>query len=1087
MQSLPAGGGLAVAPEFALERFEQVAAGVAYHPSRITLVSSLSAEPFVPCARYWREHAHQAMEFACSPDALVSLNCTVCLEVGPSPVLMDQVAAQLPSGLNVMAMLSRHCDDWTQTLDTLGALYSRGYQPDWKAFHASSGAQRVKLPIYAWDHPVALSTGPVSTNPYLSNSANVAAQCFVREDTGDVGQIRYLKRLVASHDVYLEHHRLFGHIVAPGAMHVAMLIAVFKDFHNDRLFSLKDVIFLQPLRFEDDEEREIKVEIHPSTEATVRYTLSSRRVLQQDAAADSCQGWMTHLEGYAVSDDAAGLEAEWVEPLTAALFQQSRQFDPRAFYQDFKNRGYDLGKEYRWLQQGTFNRHLCICSLANPLATNTSGEYPLSPGLIDSCFQMIGVSLTADTAIMETGDIYIPFHIENITVHPVELSPGSLISQARVTQGNERSNEVCGTIRLQSSHDEPIFDIQGFSAKKVEGFVPESPRSEATKLLYHTVWKRIERATQDKLQEQPNYWLIFGDDNGVASQLVSLLRKGGAECLLIRREEAAEYALAADSVRPSLIASLLARVPATGKRVGVAYLWGVDAPDAVSSMEQAAQHLLEPLLRIVRECAEYEQAEAIRKVVIVTRASQTLDGSRLVDSLLPASLWCAARVAANEQTSLSTLSIDLGISATEADIALLAHCMSTSTGKEEYAIREETLYVPGLVARSANASMEDSVLKPDATYLVTGGFGDLGMFTAQALIEQGAEHILLIGRKAPTTEQLARLDSMVRPGTNIVTYCCDIGDSQGLELGLVPTLAALPPLKGIVHAAGINDDALVLNETWEHFWQVAQSKVAGAWNLHELSHSHELDFFILYSSIASILGPAGQAAYASANGYMDALAQYRHTLGAPALSINWGGWSATGMMARVSQRNIDRMQKVGIELLQPESGFALMKKMLGTVDEQWIVASLNEKKIKANVQRADFPLVLKRMNFLASSLMASGETRDVQRAGDMAVELDEAGIRRYLTSLMASTLLEAIDVSQHQKSLVSLGLDSMMALEIKTCIKNDTGVDIPILKLLEGASIDFLCTLISSQVAPIEQAGDAHQPQNATRRVRIEL
>ncbi|MBK5304162.1 MULTISPECIES: type I polyketide synthase [Gammaproteobacteria] len=906
----------------------------------------------------------------------------------------------------------------------------------------------------------------------------------------DTSQVCYLKRLVASNDIYLEHHRLFGHIVAPGAMHVAILITVFKDFYNDQLFSLKDIIFLQPLRFEDDEEREIKVDIHVSADAMARYTLSSRRVFQQDVVVDAEQDWMTHLEGYALPLGASDLDVDRVTPLTAALFEQSRQFDAQAFYQDFKNRGYDLGKEYRWLQQGTFDRHLCTCSLANPLAVNASGEYLLSPGLIDSCFQMMGVSLTADTAIMETGDIYIPFHIENITVHQCELPQGGLISQARVTQGDERSSEVYGAIRLQNNHAELILDIQGFSAKKVEGFMPELSRPGFSRLLYQPVWKRGELVAQGDAQTQPNYWLIFGDDGGVASELVSLLRKVGAGCLLIRREEAAEYALSADATRPSLIASLLACAPAAGKRVGVAYLWGVDRPAVMGTQEQAAKHLLEPLLTIVRECAEYEHAEAIRKVVVVTRAAQTLDGQRAATSLLPASLWCAARVAANELTSLSTLSVDLDPVATQADIAVLAQCMSASTGKEEYVIREGSIYVPSLVAKSLGGAVEGAVVHQDSTYLITGGHGDLGMLTAQALIEHGAKHILLMGRKPPTSLQLTRLASMKEQGVNIVTCCCDVGDRQDLERGLAPALALLPPLKGVVHAAGVSDDAFVLNETWKHFWQVAQSKMAGAWNLHEVTRPHELDFFILYSSIASILGPAGQAAYASANAYMDALAQYRRTLGAPALTVNWGGWSETGMMAKVSQRNIGRMQNAGIELLQPESGFALMKRMFSSADDQWIVVSLNEKKLKANVKRADFPLMFKRMAFLTDPLMVEGVGGDALPSSERRaepLELNEAGIRTYLTGLLESTLLEKIEASQHHKSLVSLGLDSMMALEIKTCIKNDAGVDIPILKLLEGASIDSLCTLISSQAVPNGNAGDAHQTLNATRRVRIEL
>ena len=152
---------------------------------------------------------------------------------------------------------------------------------------------------------------------------------------------------------------------------------------------------------------------------------------------------------------------------------------------------------------------------------------------------------------------------------------------------------------------------------------------------------------------------------------------------------------------------------------------------------------------------------------------------------------------------------------------------------------------------------------------------------------------------------------------------------------------SLPPLKGVIHAAGLLDDGLVQNLTWQRFTKVMAPKVQGTWNLHQLTKDLPLDFFVCFSSMAAILGAPGQANYSAANSFMDALVHYRRGLGLPGLSINWGGWGAVGMTARLDTVNQKRLESSGVTLIETERGMQALESLLSESLSQVAVLPVN--------------------------------------------------------------------------------------------------------------------------------------------------
>jgi len=347
-------------------------------------------------------------------------------------------------------------------------------------------------------------------------------------------------------------------------------------------------------------------------------------------------------------------------------------------------------------------------------------------------------------------------------------------------------------------------------------------------------------------------------------------------------------------------------------------------------------------------------------------------------------------------------------------------------------------------------------IRADATYLITGGLGALGLGAAEWLVEQGARHLALIGRTDPSENALAAIEGLRRSGAAVVTARADVSRREELARVLTQIEGAMPPLRGIIHAAGLLSDGAVQRMTREQLYQVMAPKVAGAWNLHELTLSHDLDFFALYSSAASFIGSPGQAGYAAGNAFLDGLAHYRRARGLKALSINWGPWSEAGMAARPDRGG--RLAVRGVESLSPRQSLAAFELLLKQDGGQFAVMSFDCEK-----WRRFYPATSKTSLFVRlaqdqeQSQRVKKESSDNLSASEIlgAAPSERAGLlQNYLSQIIARVLghSEFSRLSPDQP-LNRLGIDSLMAIEIKSAIESNLGAPVPIADLLGGKSL----------------------------------
>ncbi len=252
---------------------------------------------------------------------------------------------------------------------------------------------------------------------------------------------------------------------------------------------------------------------------------------------------------------------------------------------------------------------------------------------------------------------------------------------------------------------------------------------------------------------------------------------------------------------------------------------------------------------------------------------------------------------------------------------LLIQELLANDQEKQVAYRQGIRYVPRLV--HIQPSSNEAKIDPAGSYLITGGLGGLGRIVADWLVKQGAKHLVLAGRRASQKIEI--------PNATVETIAIDISQKSAVDDLMKKFGKEWPELKGIIHAAGIIEDGILSSQDWGRFEKVFAPKVQGSWNLHECSLSKPLDFFVLFSSIASTLGSPGQGNYAAANAYMDALAYFRQEKGLPALSINWGPWAEVGLAAKLTERH----REGGFFALKPDVGMKALKLALSLTKRKY--------------------------------------------------------------------------------------------------------------------------------------------------------
>lgn len=619
--------------------------------------------------------------------------------------------------------------------------------------------------------------------------------------------------------------------------------------------------------------------------------------------------------------------------------------------------------------------------------------------------------------------------------------------------------------------------------------VPEAPADHAAVASRQAVLIARAPATEAPSAGAGGSWLVLGDAADANRLISGSLRERGCTVVNVERGPSFEQ-ISPEHYRldPSdflQVERLLGAVKNAGDDAiaGIVHLWsGPCDPTTTSNLIDAVRPGCESALKVVQALATIPTG--CKKLVLATFGTHALGTAVTEAGVAQGALWGLGRVVRLEHPDLGCTNVDFGAAITQGDAETFVREVLLADAREyQIAIRSGQVSVLRLAQTEPEPDPAPGpAVDAEGAYLITGGLGGLGLLTASWLVDRGARHLLLVGRSGPSEPALSAIQAFEARGATVQVIQADVGDPAGIDTIRATLGQGSVGLRGVVHAAGALDDGSLLQLDWDRFASVMRAKVEGTWNLHELTRDEDVDFFVLYSSGASFLGSPGQGNHAAANACMDQVAYFRRSLGLPAQTINWGPWSELGAAVRTGV--VARAQTEGGQTIHPHEGLEALEYLIARAPEQAAILPMSPEELV----RTASELTYDPLYDLLSTPTQTGPAAAAPiggRGAELRASLQGASRERARGLLLDAIHEEAARVMgldpgaplNPGRPLTDLGLDSLMAVELRDAISHMVDRDLPATLLFLHPTLDELCAHLVDDVLGLGRDPGPGTPQ----------
>ncbi|MCC6555692.1 MAG: SDR family NAD(P)-dependent oxidoreductase, partial [Polyangiaceae bacterium] len=899
---------------------------------------------------------------------------------------------------------------------SLAELHVRGLPVVWT--RVLPPGRRVDLPTYPFERERYWLDAPVGVGDLGTAGLSSVEHPFlsaVVQAAGDGGLLITGRISLATHP-WLADHEIAGAVVLPGT---AWLDLALTAAHAQGFEAIDELTLEAPLVLPREGALVLQLAVDaPRADDTCAVRLYSRG----DGAAATA-GWTRHGEGRASRKSAAPRDVhlrEWPPRGAAPIAVDS-------LYGRLADVGVAYGEAFQGLAAAWARGDERWAEVHLPPSSNADAPFTsLHPALFDAALHVVAADLLDGAT-----DLSMPFAWSGVSLWSSRAS--SL--RVRVVR-----SAVPGaySVDIADAAGEPVASIATLRTRPIS-------RAQLGRVVRTDDLHRVEWLPHE-IDQQPtsNVAWIIGD--GSRAPLASSLDGAHVHADL----GALRAALDAGRRVPEIIAALFT---------------GAD------DLPRAAHEAAHRALALVQAWRADERLASTRLVVVTRRAIATADREDVLD-LACAPLWGLVRSAQSEDPDRPIMLLDVD----DHQGSWRALTTAFASTEPQLAVRGGKIRIPRVTRVPAGSMTEARPLDPEGTVLVTGGTRGLGAAVARHLVlRHGMKHLLLVSRQGPhspgVNELCAELDAA---GAHVVVAACDVSDRAALR-ALLDAIPSARPLTAVVHAAGVLDDGVVPALTPDRFDRVFAPKVDGALHLHDLTKDLGLAAFILFSSISGVMGGMGQANYAAANAFLDALAHHRAAHGPPAVSLAWGYWleraavdgdadrrAVVGMAAGLRDTDLARFTRLGLRALRPDDALALLDASLRVEQRLVVPVSFDARALRSvadvlPIFRSLVPRVQQRAvgaGSLVQRMAALGPAERTKVLLDL-VRLEVAGVFQ----------LSSHVVVDPTRPISELGLDSLMALELRNRLVSATGLRLPSTLLFDYPTATALASFLCAELA----------------------